>query len=92
MYIAPMGLGLSLDAGQFQQAEHDDATQTVKLTLAADPFTPVARLRVEQTGVAQGAAAYSPRRRCIKERGADVVSLADKATTVVLLRNKQHQR
>ena len=93
MYIAPMGLWLTLDAGRFQQAEPDQTIQTVKLTLApGDAFTPVARLRVEQPGAAQGAAGYVPTATLQQERGAYVVPLTAKATTVILLRDKPHRR
>ncbi len=82
VYLAPLGLWLTLDAGRFAAVEWDRATGEVRVTLAApDEYTPVARLRLEQP--APRARAYAPAETYAQERGAYLVPLAA-ATTVTL--------
>lgn len=48
VYLAPLGLWLTLDAGQFERVEFRQDTRRVRVALAAaGPFTPAARLRIE---------------------------------------------
>ena len=82
-YVAPAGLWLTLDAGQFQQVEYDTQSGGVRVTLApADTYTPDARLRVEQP--AQPAGTYSVVGSYSVERDAYVVPLSGSATVVDL--------
>lgn len=51
VFIAPIGLWLTLDAGRFEEVAYHGKTGEVRITLAAaDPHTPQAHLRLEQTG------------------------------------------
>ena len=84
-YIAPAGLWLTLDAGQFQKVEYDSSNKAVKVTLAAsDSYTPSARLRIEQPATISGVGTYSVTGTYTKEREATVVPLGSSATTVDL--------
>jgi hypothetical protein len=95
VYVAPVGLWLTLDAGRFDRVEFNPVTGAVRLALAAaTPATPVARLRVEQpahparTGVGAGGATgigiYRPAGVFAVERGAFVIPLG-RASVVVEL-------
>src|SRR5262249_45039401 len=49
VYLAPLGLWLTLDAGMFDAVELNPRTHTARVSLApADQYTPQARLRIEQ--------------------------------------------
>jgi len=85
LYIAPVGLWLTLDAGKFERAEFDPETRSVKLILSgATEFTPEARLRVEQPAKIAGVGKYAPTHTLKQERGAYVVPLRQGASEVVL--------
>ncbi len=76
VYLAPVGLWLTLDAGQFEQVEFDSAKGTVRVALGpATRFTPVARLRIEQPARPKGVGRYSPSKSLKQEREAFVVPL-----------------
>jgi len=85
VYLAPVGLWLTLDAGKFQSLSFDSQTRAVKVTLAAaDSNTPYARLRLEQPATVSGVGTYSAPSNSTKERGAFVIALSASATTVSL--------
>lgn len=85
LYLAPVGLWLTLDAGTFQGAEFNQKTGEVRLTFTgATPFTSVARLRIEQPGRSGGGKAYAPAIALTKERGAFVVPLKGSSTDLML--------
>lgn len=84
-YIAPAGLWLTLDAGQFQKVEYDSSTKAVRVTLApSDSYTPSARLRIEQPATISGVGTYSVTGTYTKEREATVIPLSSSATAVDL--------
>ncbi len=84
VYLAPVGLWLTLEAGQFSDIEFNPQTKAVRVGLGpATQFTPHAVLRVEQP--AKGNVPYHLATQAPQERGAYVVSLG-KATTWVELR------
>ena len=84
-YVAPAGLWLNLDAGQFSKVEYDSTTHSVKVTLAAaDSYTPSARLRVEQPASLPGIGTYSVTGTYATERGASVIPLGTTTTTITL--------
>jgi hypothetical protein len=86
IYIAPLGLWLTLDAGKFKEAALDPSKGTVRLTLeAADAYTPQARLRVEQPAKLAGVGPYHPSKAFSTERGAYVVPLGKGLTEVELV-------
>jgi hypothetical protein len=84
IYIAPLGLYLTLDAGTFDSVAINPATKAVRVTLSpADPFTPDARLRIEQPAKIAGVGTYSPSLpEPTIERGAIVIKLAAAPTQV----------
>ncbi len=83
IYVAPAGLWLTLDAGQFQTVEYTPQTGAVAVTMApSDAYTPSARLRVEQP--AQPAGSYAVVGSYAVERGAHVVPLSGSPTVVNL--------
>jgi hypothetical protein len=85
LYMAPLGLWLTLDAGSFVRAEFNPTTGTVRLTLsAATPFTTSARLRIEQPGKIAGLGQYAPTGALQQERGAYVIPLKGASTTLTL--------
>jgi hypothetical protein len=89
LYLAPIGLWLTLDAGKFERAIFDSRTGSVRLTLdAADEFTPEARLRIEQPAKLPGVGTYRPAAASKLERGAYVVPLKSAATEIVLRTGK----
>jgi hypothetical protein len=84
VFIAPLGLYLTLDAGQFERVEIDTRTLAVRLHLApASPATPRARLRVEQTWTGGPTAGLIPSIGTL-ERGAYTIPLGTGATVVML--------
>jgi hypothetical protein len=88
VYLAPLGLWLTLDAGKFKEAVYDRKTGAVKLTLdGTSEFTPEARLRVEQPAKVAGVGAYHPAMGLKEERGAYVVPLKQDATEIELRPN-----
>jgi hypothetical protein len=88
LYIAPLGLWLTLDAGKFTGAEFDPQTGSLQLTLApATEFTPAARLRIEQPAKIAGVGNVCPAENLQSERGAWIVPLKRSATEIVLRKN-----
>ncbi len=86
VYVAPLGLYLTLDAGQFEQVAVDTRTNAVRITLAAaTPATPRARLRVEQPWKPAGGPAYASASGTL-ERGAYTIALGQSATVVQIAR------
>ncbi|MGC4065070.1 MAG: DUF5695 domain-containing protein [Polyangiaceae bacterium] len=84
-YVAPAGLWLTLDAGQFSKVEYDSSTHAVKVTLApADTYTPSARLRIEQPAKISGIGTYAVNGSYTKERDATVIPLGTGTTTVTV--------
>jgi hypothetical protein len=82
VYLAPVGLWITLDAGTIRGVKFNVKTGVVRLTLdAATEFTPEARLRIEQ---APGKSRYAAGAALQQERGAYVAPLGHNATEVVL--------
>lgn len=81
VYVAPLGLWLTLDAGQFEKVEVDAKAGTVRVGLAAaTQFTKTARLRVEQPAKLGGIGKFHPAKELKSEREAYVVPLSDITT------------
>jgi hypothetical protein len=84
VYIAPLGLWLTLDAGRFARVELSRAG-VVRLEFEpATTHTPAARLRVEQPARIVGVGAYAPTLAFTLERDAYVVPLSESVTLVEL--------
>jgi hypothetical protein len=85
VYLAPVGLWLTLDSGRFDRVELNLKTGEVRLVFAAsDSSTPSARLRVEQPATVAGVGKYRTARQFNVERGASVISLSAAQTSVDL--------
>lgn len=85
IYIAPLGLFLTLDAGQFERVELDARTNTVRLHLApATAATPRARLRMEQPSKPAGAPTYRLTAGPL-ERDAFTIALGAQTTVVTIM-------
>jgi hypothetical protein len=85
VYVAPYGLWLTLDAGNFQAVEVNPKTATIRLGLAAlTQFTSEARLRVEQPAAIKGVGHYNLAKQVKVEREANVVPLAKDITWIEL--------
>ena len=85
LYLAPLGLWLTLDSGQFQEAELNPDTGSLRVALApADTHAPSARLRVEQPARVTGVGTYAVVGSFSKERDAVVVPLTTAPTWVEL--------
>ncbi|RFZ86124.1 hypothetical protein DYU05_10095 [Mucilaginibacter terrenus] len=81
VFIAPLKLWLTLDAGTFKTVSFNPATGKVLLTLnAADAYTPKAYLRIQQD-----AKGKRYKLNNATERGAYVIPLKETVTTVSLL-------
>jgi hypothetical protein len=83
VYLAPLGLWLTLDAGTFERVEFTGTTVRVALA-PATPHTPVARLRVGQPAEVEGVGTIAPTNEWLVERGAFVIPLSGSPTVVGL--------
>lgn len=85
LYIAPAGLWLTLDAGNFEALELNAKTGAVRVALGpATTFTPVARLLVQQPAKLKGFGEYRVSQSLNEERGAYVVPLGKAVTWIDL--------
>ena len=85
VYIASLGLWLTLDSGEVESVEVNPDTGVVRLALArATESTPEARLRIEQTAKLSGVGNYRPAAPFEFERGAYVVPLRNQTTWLEL--------
>lgn len=86
VYIAPLGLWLTLDAGTFESVAINTKSKAVRVTLSpADAFTPKARLRVQQPAKLAGIGTFTPRQKLVNERDAFTISLGPSTTVIDLL-------
>ena len=84
VYVGSFGLWLTLDAGNFETIEVNSKTGAVRVGLsAATPFTPAARLHIEQPGQVK-AGHYRPGNALVSERDAWIVPLATRVTWIEL--------
>ena len=83
VYIAPLGLWLTLDAGTFERITINTRSNLVRITLSpADRFTPNARLRLRQPARVASIGAYAPRQHFVNERDAFTIPLGRSTTTM----------
>jgi hypothetical protein len=84
-YVAPYGLWLTLDAGEFDQIEINAADKKVRIGFGpATEFTPTARLRIEQPAGIDDVGTFKPTGNLNSERGAYVVPLESQTTWIEL--------
>src|SRR5690349_6278387 len=85
VYIAPLGLWLTLDAGTFDGVEINTKTNVVRLSISpANAFTPNARLRVQQPAKLAQIGTYAPRQKFVNERDAFTIPLRSSITSIEL--------
>jgi len=85
VYLAPLGLWLTLDAGTFRTVEVNPQTQAVRIGLSPrDRFTPKARLRLEQPFRPAGVGTFRPEGEFALERDAYTIPLKRSRKWVVL--------
>jgi hypothetical protein len=90
LYLAPVGLWITLDAGRLREAVFDPRTAVVRVTLEpATETTPEARLRIEQPAKLAGVGTYRLAEPLRQERGAYVVPLRQDSTEIVLRSNEK---
>jgi hypothetical protein len=88
VYLASLGLWLTLDAGTFENVEVNSKTGEVRLGFsAATAFTASARLHIEQPGRVK-AGTYRPVKTLVSERDDWIVPLAQGITWIELARNE----
>jgi hypothetical protein len=88
VYLASLGLWLTLDAGAFENVEVNSKTGEVRLGFsAATAFTASARLHIEQPGRVK-AGTYRPVKTLVSERDDWIVPLAQGITWIELARNE----
>jgi len=86
IYLAPLGLWLTLEAGSFDRVELDAKTHAVRVGLAAaTPYVSAARLRIEQPAKLLGVGTYQPAKKFALERDASVMPLKKSGITWVEL-------
>ncbi|CDM64750.1 hypothetical protein PYK22_00745 [Pyrinomonas methylaliphatogenes] len=89
IYIAPLGLWLTLDAGSFESVAINVRTRAVRIRLSgATRYVSRALLRVEQPAKVQGVGAYRARQRFASERGAYAIPLGPSVTQVELVEGR----
>src|SRR4030095_15341110 len=85
LYIPPLGLYLTPNAGPVESVAINPATRAMRITLSpAAEFMPNALLRIEQPARVPGVGAYQPMRTLPSQRGAVVIELGKAATVVEL--------
>jgi hypothetical protein len=85
LFLAPVGLWITLDAGKLVSADYDTHKHTITLHLAAaTQYVPAARIRLTQTKAKAGASAWKIATPTTFDAGAHVVPLGRGETAVVL--------
>jgi hypothetical protein len=85
VYIAPLGLWLTLDSGRFDRVNYDAENNALELQLSpADPATSAALLRIEQTAPIAGIGKVHLEGVYAQVRGGYSIPLGALATTVRL--------
>jgi hypothetical protein len=83
IYIAPLGLYVTLDRGAFESVSINSRTGAVRVTLApADALTSSALLRIEQPAAVKGVGKYQTVRQFGAERGGVSIPLGKTPTVV----------
>lgn len=86
VYIAPLGLWLTLDGGQFDRITFDENRRAVEIRFApADAFTPSALLRIEQPAHLNGVGDIVSQEKLESQRGALLVPLSSSGATIHLV-------
>lgn len=85
VYLAPLGLYLTLDSGKFETITLDTGTGAVTIRLAAASASETqALLRIERPGSGLPASDYAPDPSFKQERGGTVIPLGTETTEITL--------
>ncbi len=85
LFLAPLGLWITLDAGKIVSADYDTRKHTVTLRLAAaSTYVPTARLRITETESKPGSPAWTVASHTSVDAGENVIPLSSGETTVTL--------
>ena len=85
IYVAPYGLWLTLDAGEFEEIDINSVTKVVRVGFASETeYTPAARLRIEQPAQIDGVSSFRPDGNLSTERRAFIVPLESQRTWIEL--------
>lgn len=85
LFLAPLGLWITLDAGKIVSADYDTHKHTVVLHLAsASTYVPTARMRITETESKPGAPAWKIASHTALDAGENVIPLSSGETTVTL--------
>ena len=85
IYVAPFGLWLTLDAGEFEEMEINLVKKVVRIGFASSTeYTPAARLRLEQPAQINGVSTFRPSSNLLSERGAFIIPLESQRTWLEL--------
>ncbi|BCM93348.1 hypothetical protein IAD21_05239 [Abditibacteriota bacterium] len=88
VFLAPLNLWITLDAGTIESVRFNPTTRAVSLTLSpSTSATPSARLRLNQSALGNLPARWTPQGKFALEREAIVVPLKAKNTTIELREN-----
>lgn len=89
VYLAPFGLWLTLESGQFEALEISVKDKKVRLGFSgAVPYTRTARLCIEQSAKIGGVGEFIPGGNLEQDRGAYVVALGPGTTWIELSGNR----
>jgi hypothetical protein len=84
-YLAPVGLWLTLDAGEFKRIRFDKTIHTIQLTFdGLSKHVPNARLKIEQMGVSKKNIEFKPVKEFRMVRGAYIIPLNKKQSIINL--------
>jgi uncharacterized protein DUF5695 len=87
VYLAPAGLWLTLDSGQFERLIWNEKAGVLRIALApSDGITSQARIRIEQPAHLAGIGQFNLANKAPAERGAYVIPLSSSQTWVELTR------
>lgn len=88
VFVAPLGLWMTLDAGQFKSVAYNTKTRDLKIELEkATPFTPTAYLHIKNTSKEAPGKEYIAGSFSKNDKGVYIIPLQEKAFTVFLQEN-----
>jgi len=86
LFLAPLGLWITLDAGRIVSADYDTHKHTVVLHLAAaSTYVPTARMHITETESKPGAPAWTIAAHAAVDAGENVIPLGSGETTVTIV-------
>ncbi|MGF1925520.1 MAG: DUF5695 domain-containing protein, partial [Bacteroidia bacterium] len=89
VYIAPLGLWITLDAGQIEEVSCDSISGEVNLKLKpADLYTPTAFIRIAQPAKLVNGANYRLSNTSFAANGRYAIQLAKGTSTAIIVKNK----